>query len=67
MEEVTMLNGFRYLAQSAPANCAQCSESLARDGAHVVCWRTSNGQYFCSEFCADDAEEAAFQKLRRAS
>ena len=25
-------------------------------------WRASNGDHFCSEFCADDAEEADFRK-----
>ena len=62
-----MLDGSRYLAQSAPARCAHCGQSLPREGAHIACWRAPDGQYFCSEFCADDAEEAAFQKVRRAS
>ena len=34
-----------------------------RDG-YVEFWRTSAGQHFCSEFCADDAEEALFRKRR---
>jgi len=62
-----MLNGFHYRAHLAPAKCAHCDKLFPREGAHIVCWRTPNGEYFCSEFCADDAEEAAFQRLRTAS
>jgi hypothetical protein len=32
----------------------------------VEVWRTSAGQHFCSEFCADDAEEAQFRRRRAA-
>jgi hypothetical protein len=28
-------------------------------------WRAPSGEFFCNEFCADDAEEARFQSYRR--
>jgi len=46
--------------------CMFCGEpSRPRDG-YVEVWRTSAGQHFCSEFCADDAEEAQFRRRRAA-
>jgi hypothetical protein len=32
---------------------------------HVAAWRSTNGQLYCSEFCADDEKEAAFRDRRR--
>jgi hypothetical protein len=29
-------------------------------------WRAASGQFFCNEFCADDAEEARFQSYHKA-
>jgi hypothetical protein len=60
-----MVTTSRYLMNGSPVRCTFCHEPFrCRDG-HVEAWRTSSGQYFCSEFCADDAEEAQFQKKRR--
>ena len=38
-----------------------CEPFPLRDG-YVEFWRASSGHHFCSEFCADDAEEAQFVK-----
>jgi hypothetical protein len=60
-----MLTSSRYLMNGSPRCCMFCGEPFrARDG-YVEFWRTSAGQHFCSEFCADDAEEALF-RMRRA-
>jgi hypothetical protein len=31
---------------------------------HLYAWRSSSGKLYCSEFCADDEEEATFQNMR---
>lgn len=45
--------------------CAFCSKLLPIVNGEVVPWRASNGQFFCNEFCADDAEEMRFQSRGR--
>jgi hypothetical protein len=30
----------------------------------LYAWRSSSGKLYCSEFCADDEEEANFQNMR---
>jgi hypothetical protein len=55
-----------FLEHSTPTKCAHCSQPLRIVDAHVECWRSSNGKFFCSEFCAEDAEEAEFQGRRKA-
>jgi hypothetical protein len=49
-----------------PTKCAHCGQPLRIVGTHIDCWRSSSGEFFCSEFCAEDAEEAAFQARRKA-
>jgi hypothetical protein len=49
----------------APTQCTFCSEPLRTIEGRVQSWRSRSGQCFCSEFCADDAEEAAFQSRRK--
>jgi len=39
-----------------------CGEPFRPRDGYVEFWRTAAGQHFCSEFCADDAEEADFRK-----
>lgn len=61
-----MVTSSRYLISGTPNRCSFCNKPLSfRDG-YVEFWRASNGAHFCSEFCADDAEEAQFQKHRAA-
>jgi hypothetical protein len=62
-----MLTSSRYLMSGSPTCCTFCDQPFRPRDGHIEAWRTTNGQYFCSEFCADDAEEAQFQKKRRAS
>ena len=61
------MNGSKYLLNGAPQTCANCGQPFPIEEGCVRCWRASNGQHICTEFCADDAEEAAFQKQRRRS
>ena len=42
----------------APAKCAHCGQPFRIGDHQVECWRSSDGSFFCNEFCADDAEEA---------
>jgi hypothetical protein len=60
-----MLTSSRYLTLR-PTRCAFCNKPFALSGGYVEAWRTSDGHHFCSEFCADDAEEARFQNQHRA-
>jgi hypothetical protein len=41
--------------------CAFCGKSLPVENGQLHPWRAPNGQFFCNEFCADDAEEMRFQ------
>jgi hypothetical protein len=45
--------------------CAFCGKPLPTVNGQVQPWRASNGQFFCNEFCADDAEEMRFQRHSR--
>jgi hypothetical protein len=57
-----MLTSSRYLTNNSPVHCMFCGEPFRpRDGC-VEFWRTSTGDHYCSEFCADDAEEALFKR-----
>lgn len=46
---------------AAQTKCAHCGEPFRIKDNHVECWRTSDGEFFCNEFCADDAEQTKFQ------
>jgi ribosomal protein L24E len=50
----------------APARCAYCTKPLPIVNGELQIWRDSSGQFFCNEFCADDAEEARFHSYRKA-
>jgi hypothetical protein len=50
----------------APPLCAFCVKPLPTVNGELQPWRAPSGQFFCNEFCADDAEEARFQSHRRA-
>jgi hypothetical protein len=54
------------LKDGAPSKCTHCGEPFRIKDDRVNCWRSSSGNFFCNEFCADDAEEAAFQRRSRA-
>jgi hypothetical protein len=57
-----MVTSNKYLVTVSPTFCAFCKQPFpSRDG-YVEFWRTSDGRHFCSEFCADDAEEAQFRE-----
>ena len=57
-----MLTSSRYLVNRSPTRCEFCGEPFRLRDGYVEFWRTSAGHHFCSEFCADDAEEAQFVK-----
>jgi hypothetical protein len=42
------------------ANCCFCGKRFESQP-----YRTSDGRFWCNEFCASDAEEAEFQDQRR--
>jgi len=46
--------------------CAFCGKSLPIVNGELQPWRAPSGLFFCNEFCADDAEEARFQRHGRA-
>jgi hypothetical protein len=55
-----MLTTSKYIMHGSSTRCTFCNKPFCfRDG-YVELWRTANGEHFCSEFCADDAEEAQF-------
>jgi hypothetical protein len=42
----------------AAARCAFCVKPLPIINGELRPWRAPSGEFFCNEFCADDAEEA---------
>jgi hypothetical protein len=50
----------------AAARCAFCGKQLPIVNGEPQPWRAPNGQFFCNEFCADDAEEVRFRRHGRA-
>ena len=60
--EILMLTSSRYLMNGSPIHCRFCGEPFRRRDGFVEFWRTATGDHFCSEFCADDAEEALFKQ-----
>jgi hypothetical protein len=62
-----MLTTSKYIMHGSSTRCTFCNKPFCfRDG-YVELWRTANGEHFCSEFCADDAEEAQFRVQHSAS
>ena len=61
-----MLTSSRFLTSAGPRCCMFCGEPFRPRDGYVEVWRTSAGQHFCSEFWADDAEEAQFRRRRAA-
>jgi hypothetical protein len=50
----------------AAAYCTFCGKPLPIVNGQLQPWRDASGLFYCTEFCADDAEEARFQSRRRA-
>jgi hypothetical protein len=62
-----MLTTSKYIMSGGTTHCSFCKRLFrSRDG-YVEFWRAPNGEHFCSEFCADDAEEERFRVQHRAS
>lgn len=59
------MSAFTHCADVAA--CAFCGKSLPIVNGQVQPWRAPDGQFFCNEFCADDAEEMRFQRNGRAN
>jgi hypothetical protein len=55
-----MLTTSKYIMHGNSSRCAFCNRAFRSREGYVEFWRASNGEHFCSEFCADDAEEARF-------
>lgn len=62
-----MLLDAHDVVRDAPTTCAYCAKPFPLVNDHIECWRSSDGRFYCSEFCADDAEEKAFCAHRRVS
>ena len=59
-----MITSSRYVMSGSPTRCAFCNLPFRLRDGYLEFWRTSDGRHFCSEFCADDAEEAQFRRSR---
>ena len=57
-----MLTSSRYLTAVSADRCSFCNTPFRRIDGYFEFWRTSNGRHFCSEFCADNVEEAHFRE-----
>ena len=55
-----MLTTSKYIMHGSSTRCTFCNKPFCSRDGYVELWRASNGEHFCSEFCADDAEEAQF-------
>ena len=51
----------------APARCQHCGQPFQVADKHVAAWRSSDGRYYCNEFCAEGAEETYVPERRKAS
>jgi hypothetical protein len=58
-----IVNGFPM--QKPPTSCAHCGQPFKQKENELFAWRSTSGKLYCSEFCADDEEEATFQNSRR--
>ena len=47
------------------ASCAFCDQPLGQESGHLYAWHSTSGKLYCSEFCADDEEEAASGMAKR--
>jgi hypothetical protein len=56
-----MLTTSKYIMHGINTRCAFCNNPLSTHDGCVEFWRSANGEHFCSEFCADDADEARFR------
>src|ERR1700721_3557279 len=56
-----MLTTSKYIMPGSSTRCTFCNKPFCTRNGYVEFWRASNGEHFCSEFCADDAEEARFR------
>ncbi len=59
-----MVTSSKWLMPGSPTRCAFCEQPFRRRDSYLESWRASDGQHFCSEFCAADAEEARFRTHR---
>jgi hypothetical protein len=55
-----MLTTSKYIMHGISTRCAFCNKPFSTCDGYVEFWRAPNGDHFCSEFCADDAEEERF-------
>jgi hypothetical protein len=60
-----MLANVGEFKDGTATKCTHCGQPFRIMDGHIERWRSSTGTFFCNEFCADDAEEAAFQSRSR--
>jgi hypothetical protein len=51
---------------AAASRCAFCGKHLPIVNGELQPWRAPSGEFFCNEFCADDAEEVRFRRHGKA-
>jgi hypothetical protein len=56
-----MITTSKFIISGCSSRCAFCNRPFCSRDGYVEFWRASNGEHFCSEFCADDAKEARFR------
>jgi hypothetical protein len=59
-----MVTSSKYVLYGTVTCCAFCKQPFRSRNGELEFWRAANGEHFCSEFCADDAEEAQFRHRR---
>lgn len=57
-----LMSAYTHYADAA-ASCAFCVKPLPVVNGQLQPWRAASGLFFCNEFCADDDDEARFQRL----
>jgi len=59
-----MVTSSKWLMTGGPTRCASCGEPFLKRDDHFEFWRASDGQHFCSEFCAEDVADSRFRRHR---
>jgi hypothetical protein len=49
-----MLTTSKYIMSGGSTRCAFCKRPFCSQDGYVEFWRASNGEHFCSEFCAEE-------------
>ena len=53
--------------ETTPTRCRHCGEPFRILDKRVVAWRSSDGQFYCNEFCAEALDEGYIPRRKLAS